>query len=246
MNAWIVLLAIAALTVLFVLVPVGAGTFAHYRNARRQRCPVTGTDAMVSVDATSAALAELAGGNAITAVACSRWPAWGCRQQCLHDAASEAAPSAAGAGRRTILVPLDGTRDAETVLPEVESIARKEGAQLRLVHVAALPDAVRLGDHVVSYADQETERVELEMLAYLRGVGERLRGLRVERVVRFGEPTREILAEAEASGADLIAMASHDRSGLARLRRGSVTDAIAHGTRVPVIRVGTPAAVARP
>ena len=110
------------------------------------------------------------------------------------DAASEPARS----GSRSILVPLDGTAEAEAVLPEVDSIARKEGARLRLVHVAELPDTLRVGDHVVSYADQETERIELEMLVYLRGVGARLRGLPVERVVRFGEPTREILAEAEA------------------------------------------------
>jgi nucleotide-binding universal stress UspA family protein len=250
MNAWIVLFLIAALAALFVLIPVGAATFAHYRTARRRRCPVTGTEATVEVDATAAALAEVAGGSAVTVQGCSRWPTWGCRQACLQDerAGHREAPAArpAANGRRTILVPLDGTPEAEAVLPRVETIARQERARIRLVHVSPPPDAVREDERIISYADQETDRVEREALGYLDDVAERLPGVPVERVVRFGEPAPEILAETEESGADLIAMATHDRTGLARLRRGSVTDAVAHGTLVPVIRVSPADAGPRP
>jgi universal stress protein A len=243
MNAWMVLFAIVVVAVLFVLLPVGGATLAHYWRPRRLRCPMAGSDASVQVDATGAALSELIGVRALTARACSRWPwAWGCRQQCLADerAASGrngAASSPRAIGPRIILAALDGSAESEAVLGEVEAIARDENARVRLLHVTPIPAAVEVEDRIVAYADQETARVELLTQAYLATLARRLPGIRTEGIVRFGDPVEEIVAEAESSGADLIAMATHDWTGMARLRWGSVTDAVASATRIPVIRV---------
>jgi nucleotide-binding universal stress UspA family protein len=123
------------------------------------------------------------------------------------------------------------------VLPAVGAIAREEGARIRLLRVSAPPPAVEAGDRVIAYADQETARVELEGLAYLKNLTELLPGATVDLVVRFGDSVEKIVEEAESSGADLIAMATHDRTGIAWLRWGSVTDAVAGATRIPVMRV---------
>ena len=55
-------------------------------------------------------------------------------------------------------------------------------------------------------------------------------------VVRFGDPATEIVGEAEAQGADLIAMATH-RRGVSRFLRGSLADAVERETTIPVLRV---------
>src|SRR2546430_10153182 len=61
-------------------------------------------------------------------------------------------------------------------------------------------------DRVIAYVDQETDRREAESQEYLREVEARLDGVAVELRVQFGDPAHEIALEAEAFGADLIAM----------------------------------------
>lgn len=249
MSGWLVLFGIVGMVVLFVLLPVATATFTRYRGPRRLRCPLAGTDATVEVDAVGAALSEVVGRPGLTAEACSRWPwARGCRQQCLNQDRLEPtdARPVSTATPRTILVPLDGTPDSEAVLPKVEAMAHEQAARIRLVRVSAYPPPVLDAERIIVYAHQEDDRVEHDGLAYLKVVAGRLPGLDVDRVVRLGEPVSEIVAEAESSGADLIAMATHDRTGVARLRWGSITDAVAHSTRIPVIRVHSVAEVPTP
>ena len=144
---------------------------------------------------------------------------------------------------RKILVPLDGSTGSETVLPTVAEIARAENASVRLLYVADPPEEVISDNRVVAYVDQETARIELEWRAYLKRVSSRLRGVDVELAVRFGEPTAEIVDEAEKSGATLIAMATHRRSGLARVVKGSIAEEVERSTAVPALLVqyGEPA-----
>jgi nucleotide-binding universal stress UspA family protein len=86
-----------------------------------------------------------------------------------------------------------------------------------------------------AYADQEVARVEAEQLNYLSSVEVGFAGALVERVVRLGNPVREILEEAEQWGADLIAVTTAGRSGLGRVILGSVAEEVFRKARVPVI-----------
>jgi nucleotide-binding universal stress UspA family protein len=85
---------------------------------------------------------------------------------------------------------------------------------------------VEAGDRIIVYADQETFRVELEMLAYLKRLARAMPGLEVGCVVRFGEAADEIVKEAQAARVDLIAMATHRRRGLDRALKGSVAETV--------------------
>lgn len=243
MNPWIVLLAITLVAVFYVVLPVGVATFAHYRRARRLRCPLAGVGASVDVNATRAAVSEVAGGRKLNVRDCSRWPrAWGCRQQCVEgdeagDRATATASPASAQRPRTILVPLDGTPTGEAILPRVASLAREEGAHVRLMRVAPAPKAVWSGKRIVSYSDQEIARVELDEQAYLNTAVEHLPGVPVSEVVRFGAPVEKIVDEAEASGADLIVMGTHPRGFLERLRWRNIVAAVASATRIPLFRV---------
>ena len=55
--------------------------------------------------------------------------------------------------------------------------------------------------------------------------------------VRFSEPVAQIIEEAEAVRATLIAMATHRRTGIPRIFKGSVAERVERGTTIPVMLV---------
>jgi nucleotide-binding universal stress UspA family protein len=136
---------------------------------------------------------------------------------------------------KRILVPLDLSPEAESVLPVVADAARGSGATVRFIHVAPVPESVEGVDgHVIAFADQETARLEAEGTDYLRTAA-RLAGIAADAVVRFGEPAREIAREAETFGADLIVLATRHGGPLSRLILGSTSEQICRRTHVPVL-----------
>jgi nucleotide-binding universal stress UspA family protein len=139
---------------------------------------------------------------------------------------------------RKILVPLDGAEGSETVLHEVARMARAEQAIVRLVYVSPPAEAEIVDGRVLRYADQEAARITFEARRYLTGVAAGLAGLEVEVAVRFGEPVEEIVREAQASGTDLIAMATHHRAGFDRMWNGSVAEEVGRRASLPVLLVG--------
>ena len=138
---------------------------------------------------------------------------------------------------KRILVPLDGAPSSEAVLSLVADIARSAGSAVRLLHVDPVPDTVeQTNGRVIAYADQEMARLEREGVEYLEGLEANLQGVPIECVVRFGDPAQEILVEAEAWGADLIAVTATPTSVFRRLfRRGGVVDRIARNADVPAV-----------
>jgi nucleotide-binding universal stress UspA family protein len=135
---------------------------------------------------------------------------------------------------KRILVPLDKAERSEEVLPLVAHMARGSGATVRLLHVAPVPGRQE-GDQgrVIAYADQEMARVEAEARDYLQPIETTLDGVPAETVVRFGNPVEEILIEAEAFGADLIAMATRRRGWLPAPHR--ISERVSRKARVPVL-----------
>lgn len=62
---------------------------------------------------------------------------------------------------KRILVPLDGTDEAETGVPLIADAARGSGAVVRLLRVVPMPENIcDLDGHIVAYADQEGARLE--------------------------------------------------------------------------------------
>ncbi len=254
MNPWLILLGLVLVALVYVAVPVGTATLANYRRPWRLKCPRAGTEAQIKINALWAAVTEVLGRGRPTIERCSLWPAQrGCREECLAlppealrpVRRGEAPPRAhAEAGLHTILVPVDGSPGSEAVLAAVGELARAHGARVRFLKVMSPVKAVASDERVVAFADQESERLELEARAYLKGLAGRLPGVAVAEAVRFGEPAAEIVEEAEAAGADLIAMASRRREGFRRLVRRSVAAQVERKTTIPLllVRYGEPAA----
>ena len=137
---------------------------------------------------------------------------------------------------KRILVPLDQSPMAESMVPLVADTARGAQATVRLLHVAPLPHS-RIDEEgrVLAYVDQETERLEAEGLDYLHAIEVQFAEAPVECVVRFGDPVSEILREAEAFEADLIAVSTAGRSGVSRALFGSVAEEVLRKAKVPVM-----------
>ena len=137
---------------------------------------------------------------------------------------------------KRMLIPLDGTAASEAILRQVSDAARGAGAVARLLHVEPIPGrVVRTDGRVVSYENPEMARLEAQWLSYLASAAVDVSDIPIESVVRFGDPASEILREADAWSADLIAMAPTRRGRLARLFRRGVADRVLRRADVPVL-----------
>jgi nucleotide-binding universal stress UspA family protein len=150
---------------------------------------------------------------------------------------------------RRILVTLDGSPLAEQVLPHVRALLEgRSGVQLYLLSVAQVIDVAAASAMVYPMAvypgqptdeDAERRRVEDELRNYLLGIEKNLMqpGVEFYREVRFGHPASEIITYAHDIKADLIAMCTHGRSGIARWTYGSVADRVLRVAECPVLLV---------
>jgi nucleotide-binding universal stress UspA family protein len=130
---------------------------------------------------------------------------------------------------RKIVVPLDGSPLAEQVLPRVLTLAKLEDAEVSLVQVL-IPRSYsqkEIPDPGLPWWDKEVSRAQ----AYLFGIASKLHrnGLTVTTDIVIGEDAANAIGDFARRGkADVIAIATHGRGGLARMLRGSVADAIMH------------------
>jgi nucleotide-binding universal stress UspA family protein len=138
-----------------------------------------------------------------------------------------------------ILVPLDGSERAEAILPYVEYLAsRDDNSQVVLLQVIEPSAAI-----VASGAprvDQETiDRMYGEARNYLERIQARLeeKGIRGRIHVAFGPVVNTIVDFAAQEKVDLIALASHGRSGVPALFYGSVAAGAVHRADRPLLIV---------
>ncbi len=83
-HPWIVLVAVLAVALLYVLMPLVADTFRRFRRPKVLTCPETGGKAEVGIDASRAALTSAFGQPFLRAKSCSLWPEKEqCKQECL-------------------------------------------------------------------------------------------------------------------------------------------------------------------
>lgn len=143
-----------------------------------------------------------------------------------------------------LLVPLDGTPEAEAALPLVTQIARERGSTVHLTLVVptretasgAMGGAARFSPTAaaafLTQAAQDAEGYLNEQAAHLRAAGVPVRA----EVVR-GDSATGILAAAKRIPADLIAIASHGRSGLEGAWMGSVGNTVLARSAGPFLLV---------
>src|SRR5262245_48307109 len=107
-----------------------------------------------------------------------------------------------------VLVPLDGSPEAESILPHLPRLFRRLD-EVVLFH--ALPDGT------LPLPPAEWLLLPERLEDYLERARRRLRGLHTRLLLDRGEPAQRILHAAELQKADFIAVTSHARGGLGSL-----------------------------
>ena len=139
-----------------------------------------------------------------------------------------------------ILVPLDGSERAEAILPHVEDLARRYRAKIVLLQVVE-PEPLLIGPDIV-YPMVNQEMIEewtkmAETYLATRRAEFQEKGIQVETYVAHGPVVEEIITYADRTKADLIAMASHGRTGLSRVFYGSVAAGVLNKVDRPLLLI---------
>ncbi len=143
---------------------------------------------------------------------------------------------------KRIIVPLDGSSQAEQAISVAARIARANHGTIVLLHAVKplidygyTPHPLRSSSFTESLQEQDLERAQ----DYLTTVSYQdvLTGMKVERVALIGLAAPVILAYTRIHSADLIVMSSHGSTGVQRWAIGSVTQKIARLSTIPVLVV---------
>ncbi len=145
---------------------------------------------------------------------------------------------------RTLIVPLDGSDLAETVLPVAVEAAKATGAGVVLTQTIGVPSGYYpdedsggvVGVSIVGHLEDQAEKYLGERADELRRLGAGNVRTRVTR----GTPAVEIEELARATPDSMIIACTHGRTGVGRTVLGSVTDRLARHSGHPALIVRAP------
>ena len=141
----------------------------------------------------------------------------------------------------TILVPIDTSPLSELAARKAAVLARSTGATVHLVLVYESPFPAFDGGQLLDAGFLAVDRAQYER--QLRRIADDLASrfdCRCDFVVLAGTPADAIAKHARDEGANLIVMSTHGRTGVSRAWFGSVADALARQSPLPVLMVRAP------
>jgi nucleotide-binding universal stress UspA family protein len=151
---------------------------------------------------------------------------------------------------RTILAPLDGSEQAESVLPHVEALAKQRSIKpvevvlLRVCEPHVVPSyyTPELPDTSLNwgeYMEQDMVRCKKEAEEYLAKLEKRFKDIKVgvRSDILVGKAADEIVDYTNKNPFNLIVMTTHGRSGLSRWIYGSVAENVLQGVSVPLLLI---------
>ena len=142
-----------------------------------------------------------------------------------------------------ILVPLDGSRRAENVLPMVTLLARFHQSRIHIVHVVKTPEMARqmpLSREDVELSDRIVARNREEAIRYLEQVRlhSSLDGIDVQTRLLTSDNAAAALHElVEKESIDMVALSAHGYSGNNQWPYGSMVNSFILYSKVPLLIV---------
>lgn len=136
-----------------------------------------------------------------------------------------------------LLVPTDFSPSAQCALEKAVVLAKHLGASLTLLHVIELPvyaydvqmaNPVDILTPARAAAEQAMTRLLAEVRAQVPGASS---------LLRVGRTADEIVDAVRATGADLVVIGTHGRTGILHLLLGSVAEKVVRLAPVPVLSV---------
>ncbi|UCH42935.1 MAG: universal stress protein [Dehalococcoidales bacterium] len=149
---------------------------------------------------------------------------------------------------KRILVPLDGSKMAEEVIPHAITLATEctvESAEVVLLmvfevpHISPYHPGVSMPLNWEKQIKQITDDAKKTARSYLNDVKKRFKntGIKVRVEVMEGEPADKIIEYNNKNSFDVIVMVTHGRSWAKRWAFGSVADKVLHGVTNPILLV---------
>lgn len=143
---------------------------------------------------------------------------------------------------RRLLVPLDGSRQAESILPLATRLAKAEQAKLLLTHVIPVPELTEIGPLEAEDIDlreqvvRRNERVARQYLDRIR-TGMVEQGVSVDVILVEGDVRNRLTRLAVDEAADLILLSAHGRGGRLDVACGSVAFHVLTHAAMPLLLV---------
>ena len=139
-----------------------------------------------------------------------------------------------------VIVPLDGSHDAEAALPLAEELSKALGLGVILIQVIGIETTVHfapIGPDSWPVPSDILQRLDVVASGYLTGLAKQLkdRGLTVQWEVLRGAAGPGIVEFSKETPDSLVVMTTHGRSGFRRWVMGSVADAVVRHTGEPVL-----------
>ncbi|KZS61950.1 MAG: universal stress protein [Mycobacterium pseudokansasii] len=129
-----------------------------------------------------------------------------------------------------VVVGIDGSPVSELATAIAFDEASRRGVELKAVHAWSDLEVVDLPGLDWATVKAEAEQTVAERLA---GWQERYPDVTVHRLVVCDRPARELIDQAQS--AQLVVLGSHGRGGFTGMLLGSVSNAVVHSVRTPVI-----------
>lgn len=188
---------------------------------------------MMSTHGSSGIRAWDLGGVANKVIHASKVPVWLVPSELREEIVSDTLP------KRSLVVPLDGSKQSEAALPHAAAILRQREAEAEivLVYVRETDSGLTLTRAALEQAEEQADK----MKAYLEKTAQSLRkaGLSVRTELLVGEPAEAIINYLKGNPAQLLAMATRARTGIGRMIFDSVTENVIHQVKkTPLLLVG--------
>jgi len=147
--------------------------------------------------------------------------------------------------KNKVVILLDGSEFSERILPSVQRFLRPEDNELTLFRVGDPISGVHVRDGPVKidiYEDEVEAATTVKLSDELQHDVQQLKdvGYTVSTEIRFGKTVEEIDRFIKKADIDLIAMTTHERSGLSKILQGSIAEHVLHHAPVPLLLLASP------
>lgn len=139
---------------------------------------------------------------------------------------------------KPILWPTDFSETAAHALSYAIEMANLYNVDLRILHVVEQPYGYE-NYQIMAITPQElADSMELAAAQKMNDLLAKLKvTLKVDTVIRHGQAIEQIIEEAEQADVGMIVIASHGRTGIDHFLHSNVAEAVANGSKCPVLVV---------
>jgi len=138
-----------------------------------------------------------------------------------------------------IMVPVDGSEHSKKALDYAIKLGKMFSSEIVLIHVVQQPIFPFSEMTTSTFIDKVIEGLMENARRIINAAKDTVKreGLRVVDIIKVGQPAEVIISEAEKLNVNLIVIGSKGVSKVKRFLLGSISDAVVHHAKCPVLIV---------